>query len=404
MSSLKTVQARDLVRRLGMGLAAMLLAYTAAFAVLALAAEATIVPRLGNAVAEATSHWIIMDAEGYRDFVKETEGDGSRWDVWQTDDGGFAVRNLDTYDKVRALKVPFALLVYAAGCIAVFAVVLRRSIGYFDTLAQAIGGLMRSADVPVELPDDLSVVRAELMEVRERALADDRAAKAAEQRKNDLVAYLAHDIKTPLTSVVGYLTLLDENPDLPRATRERYARMALEKAERLDGLVDEFFEITRYNLKSMPIERESIDIRMLCSQVADELFPDAAARDVDIRVECDAPVSAFVDPDKMARALSNVVRNAVAYAQAGSTVAVRVGLADGGRARIEVENRGREISQAHLEAIFEKFFREDGARATRKGGAGLGLAIAKEIVAAHGGTIAASSESGVTVFALEFPA
>ena len=387
MSSFKTVQARNLVRRLAMRLVAMLAAYTLIFAVVGIVAEQTIVPRLGNVVAEATSHWIIMDEDGYRDFVKETEGDGSRWDVWQTDDGGYAVRNLDV-----------------AGCMVVFVLVLRRSIGYFDMLASAIGGFMRRADAPIDLPDDLSVVRAELMEVRERALADDRAARVAEERKNDLVAYLAHDIKTPLTSVVGYLTLLDENPDLPQPVRERYARMALDKAERLDGLVDEFFEITRYNLKAMPIERESIDLGMLCSQVADELFPDAAARNVEIAVECPEGVQAFVDPDKMARALSNVVRNAVAYARQGSAVAVRVSCEDEPRIRIEVENRGREISQAHLESIFEKFFREDGARASRKGGAGLGLAIAKEILMAHGGTIAASSEAGITVFTLEFPA
>ena len=404
MSSFKTVQARNLVRRLAMRLVAMLAAYTLIFAVVGIVAEQTIVPRLGNVVAEATSHWIIMDEDGYRDFVKETEGDGSRWDVWQTDDGGYAVRNLDVYDEVRALKIPLALLLYAAGCMVVFVLVLRRSIGYFDMLASAIGGFMRRADAPIDLPDDLSVVRAELMEVRERALADDRAARVAEERKNDLVAYLAHDIKTPLTSVVGYLTLLDENPDLPQPVRERYARMALDKAERLDGLVDEFFEITRYNLKAMPIERESIDLGMLCSQVADELFPDAAARNVEIAVECPEGGQAFVDPDKMARALSNVVRNAVAYARQGSAVAVRVSCEDEPRIRIEVENRGREISQAHLESIFEKFFREDGARASRKGGAGLGLAIAKEILMAHGGTIAASSEAGITVFTLEFPA
>lgn len=88
-------------------------------------------------------------------------------------------------------------------------------------------------------------------------------AEAAESRKNELVAYLAHDIKTPLTSVIGYLALLAEEPDLPYEKRERFASAALDRARRLDGMMDEFFEITRYNLGSIPVEREQVDVVML---------------------------------------------------------------------------------------------------------------------------------------------
>ncbi len=114
-------------------------------------------------------------------------------------------------------------------------------------------------------------------------------------------------------------------------------------------------------------------------------------------------MQAFADPDKMARALSNIARNAVAYAERDSKVLVDVSRSDS-RVRVSIENRGKEISSAHLESIFEKFFREDGARTTNRGGAGLGLAIAREIVQAHGGTIAATSENGRTVFTVEIPA
>ena len=203
--------------------------------------------------------------------------------------------------------------------------------------------------------------------------------------------------------MLGYLSLLRDTPSLPEAQRVEFAGIAYEKAERLGGLIDEFFEITRYNLQSVSIERETVDIAFFCRQVADEFFPEAEACGVKLSVEATKGETFFVDPDKFARALSNVVRNAIAFAERGSTIPITATV-EGGRAVIEVENRGREISPAHLQSIFEKFYREDAARSTNRGGAGLGLAIAKEIVAAHGGDIAARSDRGVTVFTLAVPA
>ena len=228
-------------------------------------------------------------------------------------------------------------------------------------------------------------------------------AEAAESRKNELVAYLAHDIKTPLTSVIGYLALLAEEPDLPFEKRERFASAALDRARRLDGMMDEFFEITRYNLGSIPVEREQVDAVMLAEQVADELLPAASGRGVSIAVHApDRPVDSFIDPDKMARVLGNILKNAVAFANPSTEVLLNVHI-EGESVVFAVEDTGREISPEHLVHIFEKFYRVDGARSTGRGGAGLGLAISKEIVAAHGGDITATSESGHTVFIIRIP-
>lgn len=403
MSRLASPQARELRHRLVVSLLVMLVVYTVAFAVFAVAVQALVVPALSRWVADATSEWTYMDWPTYMLFMKDAVSSGRHWDAWAVGDGMFGVRNLDTYDFIKSFKVPLAVGLYLAGCFAIVVVVLRRSLRYFDDLSLAVRKLIADKTKPVELPDELSITRSELMAVRENALADDRVAKAAEARKDELVAYLAHDIKTPLTSVIGYLSLLQESPDLPAETRERYARVALEKAERLDGLMDEFFEITRYNLKSMPIERERIDVGMLCAQVADELFPEADARGVGLETSCPEGMRAFADPDKMARALSNVARNAVAFADRASVVKIAASLTVDGKVCIDVTDEGKEISEVHLESIFEKFFREDGARSTSRGGAGLGLAIAREIVRAHGGDITAKSERGITTFSLVFP-
>ncbi|WP_438266817.1 sensor histidine kinase [Enorma massiliensis] len=291
-----------------------------------------------------------------------------------------------------------------------------------------------------ELPGGFDGARAAFARLAEREQAQTRAATYAEARKNELVAYLAHDIKTPLTSVVGYLALLAEEPGLPAARRERYARSALEKAQRLDGMMDEFFEITRYNLGAIPIERETTDVALLVEQVADELYPAAMGRGVRIEVEAPEGLSAFIDPEKMARVMGNLLKNGIAYAKAGTAVVCRARVeeaagdataaseggaagdaidaggsnaagggsaagdvaVEGTRLVLTVEDTGKEISAAHLDRIFDKFYREDGARSGK--GAGLGLAIAREIVEAHGGAIDASSELGVTTFTVRVPA
>lgn len=324
------------------------------------------------------------------------------WQVEQLDDGTYQMRDIALYTFVKSFKIPLAVLIFVAGWLAIMLRALNRSLRYFDELSGAVGKLLADKDAPIELPADLSIARNELAVIRSQSLADERAAHAAEQRKNELVAYLAHDIRTPLTSVLGYLDLLRETTDLPRDTLRKYADIAYTKAERLESLINEFFEITRYNLSAIPIERETVGVRLFCQQVAEAFFPEASARNIRISIDVDGADTFFVDPDKLARALGNVLRNAVAYADANSTIALAA-RQDARFTTITVANRGREISEAHLESIFEKFYRTDSARTTRSGGAGLGLAIAREIVVAHQGDIEAASERGVTVFTLRIP-
>ena len=350
---------------------------------------------------QAYSAWLDMtSAEEARALGVSDEN--PVWQIQYGEDGVYRMRDVATYTFVKSFKLPLALLVFVAGWLAIVLRALNRSLRYFDELSGAVGSLLADKDAPIELPADLSIARNELAVIRSQSLADERAAHAAEQRKNELVAYLAHDIRTPLTSVLGYLDLLRETTDLPRETLRKYADIAYSKAERLESLINEFFEITRYNLSAIPIERETVGVRLFCQQVTEAFFPEAAARNIRITVDAAGAGQFFIDPDKLARALGNVLRNAVAYADANSVIAIAA-RQDARTTTITVANRGREISDAHLETIFEKFYREDGARSSKKGGAGLGLAIAREIVVAHHGDIEAASERGVTVFTLRIP-
>lgn len=241
---------------------------------------------------------------------------------------------------------------------------------------------------------------------RERQLADESA------RRSDLVTYLAHDLKTPLTSVIGYLSLLDEVPDMPEAQRARYTGVALDKACRLERLVNEFFDITRYSLTNIELELAPVDLAGLLVQLADEFYPALSAhgnvahvtvagtaRSVESPGE---PLVITADAARLARVFGNLLRNAIAYSDEGTPIELAADSREG-RVVVTVSDTGATIPSHKLRAIFDRFFRLDESRGSATGGAGLGLAIAREIVQLHDGTISAASEDGRTTFTVELP-
>lgn len=236
---------------------------------------------------------------------------------------------------------------------------------------------------------------------RERQVAD--ALRDEASRKDDLVTYLAHDLKTPLASVVGYLSLLEEAPDLPQDLRARFTGIALDKAHRLDSLIEEFFDITRFDFHDIVLTRGYVDLSLLLAQVADEFYPILTDQGKQVEVDSPASLIVLIDGDKMARVFNNVMKNAIAYSYEGSTIRIFAESRDD-EVVVRFENQGDPIPAPKLGVIFEKFYRLDAARATNRGGAGLGLAIAKEIVGAHGGTISCSSTPEKTVFTIVLPA
>ena len=224
----------------------------------------------------------------------------------------------------------------------------------------------------------------------------------AEQRKNDLVMYLAHDIRTPLTSVIGYLSLLDEAPDLPADQRSKYIRITLEKSYRLEKLINEFFDITRYNLQTMLLEKQTINLPYMLMQMADEFYPTLSQSGKQVLVDAEENLTFYGDPDKLARVFQNILKNAIAYSFDNSIIKIQARYS-GNQILISFENQGNQIPEHRLSAIFDKFYRLDEARSTTTGGSGLGLAIAKSIINAHGGEITAESDTAKTVFTITLP-
>jgi two-component system sensor histidine kinase VanS len=309
---------------------------------------------------------------------------------------------LDLYQ--RLIRNNLDLIMYVT--VAVFFIILSRFLlsqftKYFNEISKGLDVLVADKGDEIELSSEMATMESKLKVIKRTLEEREQEARSAEQRKNDVVMYLAHDIKTPLTSVIGYLSLLDEAPDMPPEQKAKYVNITLEKANRLEKLVDEFFEITRYNFQAGSLSKESIDLYYMLAQMTDEFYPllTASGKQANLRVPEDMTI--YGDPDKLARVFNNVLKNAVAYSPDNSDIDIKA-VASNDTVSIVFTNTGS-IPKDNLASIFDKFYRLDSARSTDTGGAGLGLAITKEIVISHGGRIYAESDENQTSFTVELP-
>lgn len=295
--------------------------------------------------------------------------------------------------------MPFTII-FLWCAITVFFII--RPIQYIDKIVDAAKRLSEPDDRQIELPADLIEAQVELNVARETALRNASLAKEAEQRKNDMLVYLAHDLKTPLTSVIGYLTLLNDETDISEENRAKYTAVALDRSQRLEELINEFFDITRFSLTTLTLEAQRIDLSLMLNQTISEFSPTFAEHSLSANVDIQPNVDLLCDPDKLERVFDNLLRNAVSYSYPETEITFSM-TANDSSVIIICRNHGRTIPKEKLDRIFEQFFRIDSARQSKTGGAGLGLAIAKEIVNLHGGTISAKSENETVEFSVSLP-
>ncbi len=236
--------------------------------------------------------------------------------------------------------------------------------------------------------------------IRLDLISSQNEAKEAMQKKNDLIMYMAHDLKTPLTSIIGYLTLLTDEKEIPKNLQEKYLKITLDKSLRVEDLTNQFFEITRYNLNSMPITKQNIDLTFLLEQLIEETYPMLQEKKLKCEYSKSSNINFYGDGDKLARAFANLLKNAINYSYENTTIYIDI-KGEANKINIVFKNNGDKIPEYKLEKIFEKFYRGDEARTSKSGGAGLGLAITKEIIELHGGKIYAKNEEEFIEFHVE---
>ncbi|MCM3001159.1 ATP-binding protein [Paenibacillus cellulositrophicus] len=224
----------------------------------------------------------------------------------------------------------------------------------------------------------------------------------AEKTKNDLITGVSHDLRTPLTSILGFLEIIDKDRYADEVELRYYMNIAYEKSLSLKKLIDDLFEYTRIN-NGMPLHLRKLDVTGLIRQLAEEFVPSLEQANMTLQIHApEQPVIIQADGDHLVRAYENLISNAIKYGSSGKYIDVYIEKEEA-FVRIRVCNYGEPIPKRDLPYIFERFYRVEQSRSKATGGTGLGLAITKSIIDVHGGDISVESSTNQTVFETRLP-
>ncbi len=279
---------------------------------------------------------------------------------------------------------------------------LNKIFSYVFAVSESADKLFDKNVEYINLPPEMVEVEKKLNHFKTEAIKNERLARENEQKKDELIVYLAHDIKTPLTSMIGYLSLLSEIKDMPQEQRNRYIDIALDKSYRLEDLINELFDVARFNSEKIVLEKEEINLNLMLEQIADDFYPTLKEMNKKINFTSDEKTILYADPDKLSRVFNNLIKNAVNYSKENTDIDISI-INKENQVTVNITNKGKQIPKEKLDKIFEKFYRLDSSRTSKTGGSGLGLAIAKEIVELHGGRIYAESDMKETTFSVTLP-
>lgn len=307
----------------------------------------------------------------------------------------------DTLYTIAVVGMAAGLLLF----IFYFLLLTRKVTGDLSDIADGISSMTRDREagsLPVDRQDEIGEIARSVHQMTEelsRLMASEREAL---QSNKEMIACLAHDLRTPLTSLSGYLNLAMDTDKYDVEQRQHFAEVAARKADRLEGLIQDLFDYTKLMSGEITLHRHRIDFVKLVEQMIEEFYPLLEENEMtcSFQTEC-RELEMDVDPDLMARAVQNLLSNAVKYGKDGKQIIIW--LEKGRNVTFSVTNYGLIIPEKSLDMIFERFYRVEGARSPGTGGTGLGLNIAKEIITLHGGTITVESGLQGTVFSVEIP-
>ena len=297
-------------------------------------------------------------------------------------------------------------LMFVVGTALVFFIVFRIYLNwfsiYFTEINNGIDEIGRESPEDVSLLPELSAIEKKINTIKHNFEKQKLNMKLEEQQKNDMVMYLAHDLKTPLASVIGYLHLLRDEGQISEELRQKYLSVSLDKAEHLEDLINEFFEIAKFNLSNITLQYTRVNLARLLEMLLYEFQPMLHEKKLNCNLNVSEDIMLRCDADKIQRVFDNLLKNAVIYSFEGTDIEIAV-TCQGENIEITFSNHGDTIPEERLERIFEQFYRLDDSRSTASGGAGLGLAIAKQITQLHNGTITARSENEMVEFKVILP-
>ena len=275
---------------------------------------------------------------------------------------------------------------------------ISRPVRQLDALIGASAQLTRPTEEPIRLPASMKSVEDQLNLAREEALRAQRAAREAEQRKNDLVVYLAHDLKTPLTSIISYAELLEQEHLEPPAGE--YVTILSQKAQRLKGMVQDVFEVSKAASGQLPVSLKRLDLARLLRQTLADMDQPIQESGLQLRTQLpDHSVLIQGDSDRLYRVFQNLLGNALKYSLAGSRVYLTLTVEEG-QAVAALRNTSAAELRPGLDYT-QRFVRGDESRTD--GGSGLGLSIASSFVQACGGQFQVETQADLFTALVSFP-
>ncbi len=333
----------------------------------------------------------------------------------------FLVTNLSMigqYAAERGMENSLALLFYRPGTMIVLLYVLlgigvfsvsflllqSRSMRYISRISSAMreiaeGDLNITLDVEgddefADMAENLNNMVEELRQLMDRE-------RESERTKNELITNVAHDLRTPLTSSIGYLELLSGPVKLNEEMQKKYLDITYKKSKRLQKLIEDLFGFTKLNYGKISMKVSKVDIVKLLSQMLEEFYPNFMEKNLAYELQSNVTAKVITaDGNLLARLFDNLINNAIKYGSEGKKIIVKVDATDT-VVTVSVTNFGYVIPKEELPLLFEKFYRVEQSRSVNTGGTGLGLAIAKNIVDMHGGTIGVTSDLNGTVFTVK---
>lgn len=328
--------------------------------------------------------------------------------VYEDKDKFLAYNSIKHWNKDTLVVIMFIILFIGFLLFIIYFLLITRRItkdmGYISNcISNIAAGEMGVRITGVNRDDEIGEIVSQVNHMSDEIDRLMNSEREALQANKDMIACVAHDLRTPLTSIIGYLQLATDTKKYTLEERQKYACIAMRKANRMQGLIEELFNYTKLMSGEISLHRSSIDIVKLVEQMAEEFYPLFMENNLEYSLKQNVySLVMEVDGELIARAVSNLISNAVKYGKDGKTVYIEIEKYEK-ELQIRVTNFGLIIPEESLEHIFDKFYRVEHSRSSQTGGTGLGLNIAQEIAILHGGKITVKSGIKGTCFTIALP-
>lgn len=307
-----------------------------------------------------------------------------------------------------ALIVAASLTVFILLFLFFFYLLTRRIIQYFSVLSEGLDFISRGNfdyRVPVRRKDELGILAQNMNKMAEQLATQKIKEKEAEESKMNLITGVSHDLRTPLTSMIGYLDLLRKRAYLDEHEYDRFVNNAYSKAQQLKKLIDDLFIYTRLTSGDMIFTKQQADMRELLQQVLFEFVPIAEENDAIVHSQINvqkAPV--HIDPEQVARILDNLLMNSLKYSASPKVIDIHLA-ASNTSVYVTIENEGEHITKEQEANLFNRFYKAENEEHSShlQVGAGLGLAISRQLAEGLGGSLTLDYKDGHYAFTLELP-